>query len=428
MYIHIYQFWLQLPLNAFFLKAAQPITMCLYLLLLTLISILLRFVVKVGLSFFLEHFPLKKIASWSLAMQEKKLPSRLANLSIPLVLSIAAEEVLSSGEMSAYLFLFKLAGLVLMVTLIMLFNTIIALINTIYDSYEISKLHPIKGMLQVIQVVLFIACIIAAFAILLGQNPLYMVGGIGALAAVISFIFKDPILGFVAGVQLTANNMIRIGDHIEMPHQSLHGDVVEVSMTTVKVQSFDHTLALIPAQALVNNPFVNWSGMQEAGGRRIKRSIYINAATVCLCSDEMIQKFQQIDLLKDYITKKLIEIQEDNAKRSESASQNILNTRQLTNLGTFRAYMQAYLTAHPGIHHEMTTMVRQLAPDAKGIPLEVYAFTNTTEWERYEQIQADIFDHFFSSVASFGLEVYQSPSGSDLRSLHMPSDISSPLP
>ncbi len=403
MYHYIYSFLLDVGVVRF----ARLGSIVILLLAAVLLSVLLRLMTGAILSSIARKAKERIHALWPEALLQNKVPQRLSNLVIPLV-------ILLVGGDSPQPLVSKVVGVVTIFVLLFLLHAVIRAVNDIYSSREIAKIRPIKGILQVVQVTVSIITGIAALSTLLGKDPFLMVGGIGAFAAVASFIFKDPILNFVAGIQLTANNMLRIGDWIEVPRYDLSGDVTEISMTTVKVLNFDQTVTSIPSQILINDALINWRGMQEAGARRIKRSLHIHAGHVRLCDTDMIERFRRIALIAPYMEAKLTELEEHNQSRSVDQEEP-LNVRQLTNLGTFRAYMEAYLKAHPSIHHEMITLVRQLAPDDKGIPLEVYAFTNITEWEPYEKIQADIFDHFFSAAASFGLEVYQSPSGSDLN-------------
>ena len=406
MYQYIYDYLAVLGTGS----AASVLAVAALICLVAALAFLLRLPIRGILSLIIG--PMKKRSRSNLpqAMLSNNIPRRLSNLVVPIVVQITLEA-------SPAILLHRGVGLLTVWVLVLLLNSVIGTVSEVYEAREISKIRPMKGLFQVIQVALYIVLSIAALAIITGQNPLALVGGVGATAAIISFIFKDPILNFVAGIQLSANHMLRIGDWIEMPGHSLDGDVIEISMTTVKVQNFDQTITSIPAQALVSDAFINWRGMQDAGGRRIKRSIVINAGSVQLCSSEMLEEFQKIDLISDYVEQKQAEIAQGAVEKAAVAGESLLNTRHLTNLGTFRAYMVAYLTAHPNIHHGMTTMVRQLAADEKGIPLEVYAFTSTIRWEEYETIQADIFDHFFSAAKIFGLEIHQSPSGADLREI-----------
>ncbi|MEH7010449.1 mechanosensitive ion channel family protein, partial [Neobacillus niacini] len=236
------------------------------------------------------------------------------------------------------------------------------------------------------------------------------------LSAVLLIVFKDSLLGLVAGIQLAANDMVRVGDWIEMPKYEADGDIIDISLNTVKVQNFDKTITTIPSYALISDSFKNWRGMQASGGRRIKRSLFIDTKSITFCSEEMIEKFKTIQFLSEYITTKEHEIAEYNAM-NEINRHNPVNGRALTNIGIFRTYINQYLQHHPGISQEMTLLVRQLAPTENGLPLEIYAFTNDIRWHVYETIQSDIFDHLFAVAPEFGLHIFQNPSGNDFRNM-----------
>lgn len=346
---------------------------------------------------------------WDDIFLKNKFFHHLSWIAVPIVLN------LFTGSLPDYnLFLDKTADVFSIIIFVMLVGSIINSADEIYRSYEISKVRPIKGLLQVAKVVLYIIGGVIFIAVLIGESPLVLLGGIGAMTAIITLVFKDAILGFVAGIQLTANDMIRIGDWIEMPKFSADGTVIDLSLTTVKVRNFDNTVTAIPAYALVSDSFINWRGMEKSGGRRIKRAIYIDTSSVKICDNEMLEKLGKINLLSGYISSKLSDIKNYNSKQSNNASSPV-NSRHLTNLGTYRAYICAYLKQHPNIHNKMTIMVRQLKTEGEGIPLELYAFTNTIKWEEYEAIQADIFDHLYSVINEFGLSAYQRPTGNDFR-------------
>jgi miniconductance mechanosensitive channel len=250
----------------------------------------------------------------------------------------------------------------------------------------------------------------------LDRSPWGIVSGIGALTAVLLLIFRDSILGLVATVQLSGNDMVRVGDWIEMPSYNADGDVIDMSLHTVKVQNWDKTITTIPTHALISDSFRNWRGMQESGGRRIKRSIYIDMNTVRFVDEEMLQKYRKFDYLGEYVDRKLSEIEEYNRNHVRDLSE-VVNGRRLTNLGTFRAYVESYLKRHSMISDEMTFLVRQLQPSDRGIPIEIYVFSRDIRWANYEQIQADIFDHLLAVIPEFGLRVYQAPSGNDVTRL-----------
>ena len=297
-----------------------------------------------------------------------------------------------------------------------------SLIDTFYKLYEESRFStklPLKGICQAIKIVVNGTGIIFILSILLEKSPLYFFSGLGALTAVLLLVFKDVILGLVAGIQLTVNNMVRKGDWVEMPKYGADGDVIDVALTTVKIQNWDKTITTIPAYALVSDAFKNWRGMSESGGRRIKRSIHLDLSSVRFLKQSEIAELEKIDLLKDYFSEKRAEIGDAGMKVDKHGlAAPLLNGRNLTNSGTFRAYCLKYLRDHPSIHQEgMTFLVRQLAPTEKGLPIEIYVFVNDVRWVKYEGIQSDIFDHLLASLPIFGLRAFQFPSGSNLLGL-----------
>jgi miniconductance mechanosensitive channel len=270
--------------------------------------------------------------------------------------------------------------------------------------------------MQLVQLIFVMIGILWAISIIFGVQVTRIFAGLGAVAAVLMLVFKDTILGFVAGIQLSANKMLKVGDWIEMPSHNADGTVLEVTLNTVKVQNWDKTITTIPTYALVSSPFMNWRGMEESGGRRIKRSIYLDMQSVRFCNPEMLDKFKKIHHLKEYIEQREAEI--ENYNHSNNIDETVLvNGRRMTNLGVFRKYVENYLMRHPSINKEMTFLVRHLQPTEKGIPLEIYVFSSEQRWAHYESIQADIFDHLLAVIPEFGLQVFQLPSGSDLRGL-----------
>lgn len=274
--------------------------------------------------------------------------------------------------------------------------------------------RPLKGVYQIIQVGLFFIGIIVIISVLIDKSPATLLAGLGASAAILMLVFKDSIMGLVSGIQLSANDMLRPGDWITMPKYQADGTVEEVTLNTVKVRNFDNTITMIPPYALTSDSFVNWRGMQESAGRRIKRSLNIDMTSVCFCTPEMLARYKQIALLTDYIERKEAEIRDYNTGHGVDDSIPV-NGRHQTNLGVFRAYLERYLRSLPTVNQHLTCMVRQLQPTEKGIPLEVYFFSADKDWVRYEAIQADVFDHILAIVPEFGLRVFQSPTGADLE-------------
>jgi miniconductance mechanosensitive channel len=294
-----------------------------------------------------------------------------------------------------------------------------AFLNTlvnIYESYAISKDIPIKGYVQVIKIFVVLTGIIIIIARLLGYNPLSIIGGMGAFTAILLLVFKDPILGFVGGIQLTANSMLKPGDWIVMPKYHVDGIVTDIALTTVKVQNWDKTISTIPTYSLISDSFKNWRGMEESNARRIKRSLNIDVKSIRFANKEMLEKYKTYDYLKEYVSQKEVILEKYNTKNKIDNSI-LVNGRRQTNIGIFRHYLLNYLRHHPDIHQDMTLMVRQLAPTEKGLPLEIYVFSKVLDWVEYEAIQSDIFDHILSVVPHFDLRVFQNPSGYDFEKL-----------
>ncbi|MGB0743538.1 MAG: mechanosensitive ion channel family protein [Opitutales bacterium] len=285
----------------------------------------------------------------------------------------------------------------------------------IWERGPLGRRFPAKSFIQAIKLIVNLLGIILLLSAMLDKSPVVLFSGLGAVTAILLLIFKDAILGLVAGFQLSVNNMVMVGDWIEMPGRSADGDVIDVSLTTVKVQNWDKTITTIPTYALISDSFKNWRGMSDSGGRRIKRALSIDMRTIQFADEQLLERFQRIRLLRPYLEAKLEEIKKHNSDVGDELSE-LINGRRLTNVGTFRAYCVAYLRNHPEVHHEgMTLLVRQLAPKEHGLPIEIYCFSKDTAWARYEDIQADIFDHLLSVLPEFKLSTYQSPSGADLE-------------
>ncbi|WPN48682.1 mechanosensitive ion channel family protein [Pseudomonas sp. P8_241] len=316
-----------------------------------------------------------------------------------------------------------LGNVALAFTFLFLLLAVSALLNALLDIYartEHARTRSIKGYVQLTKMVLYIFGSIIIVATLIDRSPLLLLSGLGAMSAVILLVYKDTLLSFVASVQLTSNDMLRVGDWIEMPQVGADGDVVDITLHTVKVQNFDKTIVSIPTWRLMSESFKNWRGMQASGGRRIKRSLFIDASGVRFLRDEEEFKLSQVHLLTDYMTRKQAELRAWNEAQGNVAAMSA-NRRRMTNIGTFRAYALAYLKSHADIQPNMTCMVRQMQTTAQGIPLEIYCFTRTTAWADYERIQGDIFDYLLAVLPEFGLSLYQQPSGTDLRSGLLPA-------
>ncbi|MGJ8656652.1 MAG: mechanosensitive ion channel family protein [Akkermansiaceae bacterium] len=309
-----------------------------------------------------------------------------------------------------------ISEILLVVLTLLMINSILNVIERIYQNFEVSRELPIKSFFQVIKIVLTLVGIIFIIATILGKSPLLLFSGLGAMTAIMMLVFKDSILGFVAGIQLSANKLVARGDWIEMPKFGADGEVLEVALTTVKVRNWDKTITTIPTYSLIADSFKNWRGMSQSGVRRIKRSLFLDMGTVKFLDDAMLEKLKKVSLLDKYLEKKELEIEKWNVDR-KVANDDLINARAMTNVGTFRAYVNEYLKSHPKISQSDTILVRLLQASEHGLPLEVYVFTNDNNWIEYERIQSDIFDHLLAILAEFGLRVFQSPSGADVLSL-----------
>jgi len=303
-------------------------------------------------------------------------------------------------------FLIALIALIILISL----NALINAINDLYKKSRFADKLNIKSYAQVVKLIINSVGIIIIAALLAGKSPIYFLSGLGALTAVLILVFKDTILSLVSSVQISSNDLFKIGDWIEAPQFGADGNVIDIALHSVKVQNWDKTICVVPTNQLINSSFKNWRGMSESGGRRIKRSIKINMKSIRFCSDSMIEKFKTIHLLKDYMEEKLKEIEGYNIdKKIDEAD--LVNRRSLTNVGTFRAYIKFYLKNNAKIHNDMTFLVRQLAPQSDGLPIEIYVFSNDTDWINYEAIQSDIFDHLLAILPEFELEVFQNLTG-----------------
>ena len=322
-----------------------------------------------------------------------------------------------SSKVSAVGSVIKVVSEVFLVVLIlMVINSILNMIDKVYQRYDVSRELPIKSFFQVIKIVLTLVGIIFIIATIIGKSPLLLFSGLGAMTAIMMLVFKDSILGFVAGIQLSANKLVARGDWIEMPKFGADGEVLEVALTTVKVRNWDKTITTIPTYSLIADSFKNWRGMSQSGVRRIKRSLFLDMGTVKFLDDRMLDRLKNVSLLEDYFKEKEADIEQWNTEKKVS-NEDIVNARAMTNVGTFRAYVNEYLKSHPKISTSNTILVRLLQASEHGLPLEVYVFTNDNNWIEFERIQSDIFDHLLAILSEFGLRVFQSPSGADVLTL-----------
>lgn len=354
--------------------------------------------------------------TWDDILFRRKLFNKLSRIAPVAVLYLSVDlifhDIPQVAEVLQRLLMAYTIGLIVLVA-----ESLVSSINDIYQTYPISKKRPIKGYLQILKVFLYIVGIILIVTTILNKSALGLLGGLGAMSAVILLVFRDSILGLVASVQLSANNMIGIGDWIEMPSYGVDGEVTDVTLQTVTVQNWDKTIATIPIYTLISSSFRNWRGMTDSGGRRIKRAINIDMNSIRFCDAPLMERLRRFRLLKDYLEKREAEISEYNRQLKIDEEVEYFNGRRLTNIGVFRAYVAAYLHNHPQIHDDMTFLVRHLPPNEHGLPLEIYVFSKDQRWAYYENIQADIFDHLLAVLPLFDLAVYQAPGSLDLRLL-----------
>ena len=342
---------------------------------------------------------------------EKKVFNKIPYL-IPLIFIYNLKELMPWFKVVEN-FLLSVFALIILISL----NAFINALSEIYSRSKFSNKLNIKSYIQVLKLIVNMLGIITVLAFLIGKSPVYFLSGIGALTAVLLLVFKDTILSLISSVQISSNNLFKIGDWVEAPQFGADGDVIDIALHSVKIQNWDKTISIIPTNKLIDSSFKNWRGMSESGGRRIKRSIKIDINSIKFCTDPMIEKFKKFNLISDYIVSKMVEIKKYNLENNinEQAS---LNGRSLTNIGTFRAYIEGYLRNHSSIDNEMTFLVRQLSPESNGLPIEIYVFSNDTNWVNYEAIQSDIFDHLLAVLSEFDLRVFQEPAGNDFNKNH----------
>ena len=354
-------------------------------------------------------------ATWDDIVFNHKVMVNVSRMVAPILIYIAIPIAFPEHADSDLLdFLRRLCLIYIIAVFLRFISALFTAVYQVYSEREQYRDKPLKGLLQTAQVILFFIGAIIIISILINQSPMVLLTGLGASAAILMLLFKQSIMGFVSGIQLSANNMLKVGDWITMPKYGADGTVIEVTLNTVKVRNFDNTITTIPPYLLISDSFQNWQGMQESGGRRVKRSINIDMTSVRFCTPEMLEKYRKIQLLTNYVEETERVVEEYN-KEHDIDNSVLVNGRRQTNLGVFRAYLTNYLRSLPTVNQEMTCMVRQLQPTETGIPLELYFFSANKVWVAYEGIQADVFDHVLAIIPEFGLRIFQNPSGEDLR-------------
>ncbi len=380
------------------------------------LAILADFVIKRILISSIARLVKRSKNDWDDIFVERKVFNRLAHLAPALIVFYALQFVFDAPRLVKFLENVTQAYMVILVLLVI--DSLVNALHEIFHRLPVSKGRNIKGYIQVVKIIFYFVAVILIISIFSGEAPKTLIASLGAIAAVLILVFRDTLLGFVASIQLSANEMVNVGDWISMPKYNADGDVIDISLNTVKVQNWDKTIAMIPTYALVSESFNNWRGMEESGGRRIKRSINIDMKSIHFLDGEQIGKLRKYYLLKDYINEKEKEIEDYNRSLQMEVDE-VTNGRKMTNLGTFRKYLENYLHNHPKIRQDMTFLVRHLQPTERGIPMEIYVFSNDQAWANYEAIQADIFDHILAIMPEFGLRVFQYPTGDDFHSLSM---------
>lgn len=342
---------------------------------------------------------------WDNALQEHGFFRRLMHL-FPALFIYVATPILIRDEAIMHGIVIKTAQLYMLYSGLLALYALLSTAEDVYNASALARRAPITGFIQVTKLGFAIIAILLSISLIVDRSPLLIVSGLTAIAAVLLLIFRDTILGFVAGIQIAANRMFNTGDWIAMPKYEVDGEILEIGLTNVKVQNWDNTISTLPTYSLTTEAVKNWRGMQESGGRRIKRAVYIDIHSIKLCDSNMLERFSSIRYINDYIEKKKNELREYHRDYSIDES-DLLNSRRLTNVGSFRAYLEAYLRKHPNINQNMTLMVRQLPPNELGLPLEIYCFSAEKAWVQYEKIQADIFDHVMAMLSPFDLRAYQ---------------------
>jgi miniconductance mechanosensitive channel len=414
-FLENFEIWLQgIGLNP---DMAQFGKVAISLLGIVILSIIANYIAKHIIVVGLTKISKKTKSVWDDYLVERKVFHKLSHLAPAFVIQYTVGIALYDYSPNLTLQIEKLTYVYIVIAWLLV---IISLLNALHDMYQtldVSKNRPIKGYIQLLKIIVYILGAIIAISLLIDKNPWNLILGMGASAAIIMLVFKDTIMGLVASVQVSANNMVKPGDWIEMPSRGADGNVLEITLNTVKVQNWDRTISTIPTYALVSESFTNWKGMEEGpDGRRIKRSIFIDMRSVKFCSSELLEKLKRIHFLKEYIEQRSKEIEAFN-KKMEFDTTMPVNGRRMTNLGVFRKYLEAYLTNHPRVNSNAIQMVRQRQPTDHGIPLEVYCFSAEKTWVVYEGVQSDIFDHILAVVPEFELRIFQSPTGEDFQKL-----------
>ena len=396
-------------------EIAPFLRLLIFLLILALVTWISFIITKLFINSYVYKIFKKTAAKWDDLLADKNVLNNVAHIIPAILVRLLAPTIFHDFE-NLLPFIIKITDSYVIVVGTMILVSMLKVGEYALSSNQSFKDKPVSSYFQLARILLYIATAILILSVLLGKSPIYFLSAFGALSAIILLIFKDTILGLVASVQIASNDMVRLGDWVEMPKFNADGDIIGINLNTVKVQNWDKTITTIPTYFFITDSFKNWRGMVESGGRRIKRSIFINSHSIKFVDSVKRQEFVKYHLISDYINNRQSEIEKYNEINKIDTSI-LINGRRMTNIGVFRKYIESYLISHPSIRNDMIIMVRQLKIDDRGIPLEIYCFTKTTSWLEYETIQADIFDHLLSSAKFFDLEIFQQPSGDDFRSV-----------
>lgn len=385
-----------------------------YMILLVVLSLSAFYITKrIIIPYFYKIFQ-KTTFTWDDLLIEQKVFDNVAHL-VPAILVRLLTPIIFRDLEAVLPFILKVTDAYLIIVGISVLIAFLKVCEKLLSKHPAFKDKPLTSYFQLIRILLYIVSVILVLSVLLGKSPIYFLSAFGAMTAILLLVFKDTILGLVASVQMSSNDMVRIGDWVEMPKFNADGDVLDINLNTVKIQNWDKTITTIPTYYFITDSFKNWRGMQKSGGRRIKRALYIDVHSVKLVDIETREKFKKYQLIREYIVQRQTEIEHYNEKEQIDTSV-LINGRRMTNLGVYRKYIENYIRNHPGINQNMTIIVRQLASESRGIPIEIYCFTNTVAWVEYEPIQADIFDHLYSTAMFFDLDIFQEPTGNNFSS------------
>lgn len=380
------------------------------------IALIVFYFAKIIIVRLVHRMAVRSSSNWDDAFMNRKVFKRLAYLIPALIIHRMTQYVIPDYPNTMAVVL-TLINVYMTTVFVIVVTSVLDASNDIYNSYEISKTRPIKGFIQVAKIFLYVIYAIIIITVLfLRSKGFTWLAGLGAFSAILLLVFKDPILGFAGGIQLATNDMLRIGDWIEMPKYNADGTVTDITITTVKVQNWDKTITTIPTYYLVSDSYKNWRGMQESGARRIRRHILIDLNSIKFCTAEMLKRYSKYAYVADYIAQTESELDQYNKEKKVNPGV-LINGHRQTNIGIFRAYLTAYLKDNPNLHQDQSLMVRQLQPTETGLPLEIYAFSKEQAWEKFEDIQSDIFDHVFAGIKFFDLQLFQGPSGNDFKSI-----------